>query len=176
MSFEYTNAYIGPYCVSYAQGEAGQTQRFRLPLPVVSREHIQQGLMITEGDIRVVWAHRPDEAAVLGPGGSFVLDRPAIPLAIDAEVTLTAVRDCAFLCVTAVGIEQKVELERHTLSPSERVTAERYSLVSIAGENPVVRINGGEPAQGVRLLYARNSEMEIEAVTSAVVGKFFFAG
>lgn len=176
MSFHYTNAYIGPFCVSYAQGETGQIQKFRLPLPIISREHIQQGLMITEGDIEVTWSPDSDEGIVLGSGGSFVLDRPALPMAINAEVTLKALRDCAFLCVTAVGLEQKVELERYQLAPGERLAAERYALVAVGGNAPVVRVNGGEPLKGSRLLYARTTELDIEADTSAVIGKFFFAG
>lgn len=176
MSFRYTNAYIGPYCVSYAEGDAGQIQKFRMPLPIVSREHIQQGLMITEGNIEVIWSPEDGESITLGPGGSFALDRPAIPLAIDAEVTLKALSDCAFLCVTAVGLEQKVELERTRLAPGETYTAERYALVSIAGDNPAVRVNGGSVQHGSRLLYARTTELNIEAISPIVVGKFHFAG
>lgn len=176
MSFQYTNAYIGPFCVSYAQGGIGEIQKFRFPLPVISREHVAQGLMITEGEIRVAWSHDPACDTTLGPGGSFALDRPGIPLAINAEVTLTALSPCAFLCITAAGIEQKVELERFHLDADAHLEAERYSLIAIAGSESIVRINGGEPKKGARLAYGKRSALEIDALTPTIIGKFSFAG
>lgn len=176
MGFQYTNAYIGPFCTSYAEGSPGDIQKFRFPVPVLSREHIAQGLMITKGDIRLTWVPDGECDATLGPGGSFAIDRPGIPLAIDAEVTLHALTPCGFLCVTAVGIEQKVRLDRYHMAEGERVSIERYALAAVAGEESLVSVNGDEPQKGIRLVYARDGEVEIVAVRPSIVGKFYFAG
>lgn len=176
MTFRYTNAYIGPFCVSYAQGKEGEIQKFRFPLPVISRDHISQGLMITEGDIEIKWSHGEDYGGVMGVGGSFALDGPGVPFAINTEATLKALGRCAFLCVTAAGIEQKVFLERYRLAPGETMVAERYALVAVAGPDAEVRVNGGEVRKGIRLVYGRSGETTVEAVTPTVVGKFQFAG
>lgn len=175
MGFQYTNAYIGPFCTSYAQGAAGDIQKFRFPVPVLSREHVAQGLLITEGEIRLNWSDRSFDTT-LGPGGSFPLDRPGIPLAINAELTLTALSRAAYLCVSAVGIEQKVVLDRMSLKPGECVSIERYALLAICGPEAQVRINGGEAQTGIRLAYARDGELNVESLTPTLLGKFSFAG
>lgn len=177
MNFRYTNAYVGPFCVSYAEANEGDSQRYRFPLPVISREHLGQGLMITKGRFRVVWPQGSEGSdLIMDEGGSFALDSPVIPFAVDAEFTLTALSTSAFLCVTAAGTEQKVRLERHYLRPGETMLAERYTLLAIVGAESVIRANGGDPLKGIRLLYGRNGEISLEATTSCVVGKFYFVG
>lgn len=177
MKFIYTNAYVGPYCVSYAEAQAGDTQIYRFPLPVISREHLGQGLMITEGKIRVIWPESAGSAShILEEGGSFALDGPAIPFAINSELTLEALTPSAFLCVTATGIEQKVHLDRYYLEAGDEIIAERYALIAVAGTESLVAINGREAVKGIRLLYGRDSEITVCAVTRCVIGKFSFSG
>jgi hypothetical protein len=176
MTFRYTNAYVGPFCVSYAEGNPGEIQKFQFPYLVMSREHLAQGLMITKGRIRIDWSFSEEFSRDLDEGASFAVDGPNVPLAVDAEATLSAMTPCAFLCITAAGIEQKVFFEKCKLKPGESMSAERYSLVAIAGDDTQVKVNGGDVQKGIRLIYGRNAEIQVEAVSSAIVGKFYLAG
>lgn len=175
MYFQHSNAYIGPFLTSYARGEAGDTQKYCFPIPVLSRAHVAQGFMVMDGEIRLNWSDQRFDTT-MGIGGSFPEDSPGIPLAIDAEVTFTALRRSAYLCVSAVGIEQKVILDRFALREGERIMVERYALLAVAGEKANIRINQKELRAGIRLVYARDGELEIEALAPVHLGKFSFAG
>jgi hypothetical protein len=174
MDFTYTTAYIGPYCVSLARGKSGQVQRFRFPVPFSSVEEVSQGLLVTEGRILLSWSIGPEYDAVMGPGGSFVLDSVGHPMSVNEELAHEALEDCSFLCVSAVGIEQRVDLMRYWLKTGEKVLIERYSLVAITGSDSLISVNGRSPQRGARLFYARSTELEITAHSDVVVGRFAF--
>jgi hypothetical protein len=176
MTFRYSTAFIGPFCVSHARGKTGQIQKFRFPVPVPKNEDIAQGLLILDGRIEINWSTGPQYDTELGVGASLTLDQVERPLAINEEMTLTAITDCEFLCVSPIGIEQKVHLERHHLDAGDRMETNRYDLIAIAGADSTVRVNGSDLKAGPRLLYARSSELEIHADTPSTIGVFSFQG
>lgn len=174
MTFHYTTANIGPYCVSLARGKSGQVQKFRFPIPVQKGNDIAQALLIVAGRIQVHWSTGSEYDIELGIGESFALDHARRPLAVNEELTLFASSDCAFLCVSAVGIAQKVHMDRFKLSAGEGISVARFDLVAVAGAESTVRINSGDDARGIRLIYPKTRDLNISATTPSILGVFSF--
>lgn len=174
MTFRYTTANIGPYCVSLARGQSGQIQKFRFPVPVQKGNDIAQALLIVEGKIQVGWSTGAEFDTELGVGGSFALDQGRRPLAVNEEMTLSAATKCAFLCVSAVGSAQKVHMERIRLSPGERTSISRYDLVAVAGPDSAIRVNNEHDFHGIRLVYPKTQELDVVATAPSLLGVFSF--
>lgn len=174
MSFAFTCAYIGPFCVSHGRGKREEIQRFRFATQAESMRHLGYTPMVMDGRVRVAWSTTPDRPGIeMGVGGSFLydqFDRPAP--AVNEEMTITALTDCSYLCVVASGIQQRVQLERHELAARGQVTVDRFCLVAIAGADSSVRINGSSPKTGIRVVYARSADLVIEADSRCVIGVF----
>jgi len=158
MSFTYSGAYVGPYSVSLGRGKKGEIQRFRFPVPCRSDDELGNAQIILGGQISVSWTSDESSFKELGVGGSLYLDQRDRPLpAVNEEMTLRALSDCSYLCIAAVGVEQRVFLSRHYLEPGEHTVVDRYALLAVAGDDVEIQINGTPPKKGIRIVYARST-------------------
>lgn len=176
MSFRYTAAYVGPFCIALGRGNVGEIQRFFFPVPRAIDEQLGNEQFVTEGRIGVTWKSDNKYNTELEVGGRLYHDAMKPPPAINEEAILTALTDCAYVCVSASGIAQAVHLEVVHLEPGERVAMDRYSLIAVGSKDSSITINGGEARTGPRIVYARSSELTIEARTPCVIGNFSFLG
>jgi len=175
--FTFTTAYVGPFAVSLGTGRAGDHQKFRYKIPP-KKELIAQGTFVLEGDRQASWSSGFSKDQVFKPGANFNSDRAFEKqvLILNEDLTLTALTDCSYICTSAVGIEQKVQLDRHHLKPGDELVVPRYELAVIAGIDSSVSINGSPQKIGPRMVYARSRELVITTQSNAIVGILSFTG
>ncbi|MBL8474809.1 MAG: hypothetical protein JNK71_01870 [Methyloversatilis sp.] len=176
MSFKYTAAYIGPFCIALGRGKAGDIQRFFFSIPRTIDEELGSAQFVTEGRIGITWKSDRKFDSELEVGGRLYHDTAKPPPAINEEATLIAITECAYVCVSASGIAQAVHLNVVSLDAGETITMDRYSLIAVGGKDSSITINGSEARNGPRIIYARSSELTIEARAPSVMGNFSFLG
>ncbi|MGC4061896.1 MAG: hypothetical protein QM749_14020 [Aquabacterium sp.] len=172
--FKFSTAFIGPFAVSVGTGRAGDTQKLRYKIPP-SKELIGQGTFVLSGSLHANWSSGFSKDQVFEVGGNLSTDRvfEKKVLILNEDLTLTALTDCSYICTSAVGIKQKVHMDRQALEPGQALVVPRYELLVIGGD-AAVRINGKAPSAGPRLVYARSQELHIEAQSAAVVATLSF--
>lgn len=176
MAFTFKTAFIGPYAVTLAKGHVGDTQKFRYKVPATP-EYMAQGTFVLEGKILANWSSGSSDDQVYDVGGCLSADRVFKKrlLMLNEDLTLTALGNSSYICASAVGIEQRVHVERFKLAAGEEIEVPRYDLLMIGGDS-AVRINDGESKQGVRLVYARSTALRIRAEAPSILGTLSFRG
>lgn len=177
MSFIFNTAYIGPFAVSLAVGKAGEIQKFRYKIPV-HKDLISQGTFVLAGRIQASWSGGFSKDQVFEAGSNLAHDRQyqKAPLVLNEDLTLTALTDCAYICSSAVGIEQKVIIERYDPRADQEIVIPRYELLLVGGEDAAISINGGPVKKGPRLVYARSSELVVHTHSHSPLASLSFAG
>lgn len=165
MSFNYQGAFIGPFSVAVGRGQNGELQKFRYPFPATrTHEHFFQALFMIEGRVEMRWSNGAPSVKELGVGGSFTEDDPKDrPKAVDEELTIKSIGDSAYVCVSPVGVEQKVRMHRTVLQPGESLEVPRHELAVTADSPYPVRVDGRQLAAGPRFFYGRTREFRLSA-------------
>lgn len=178
MTFAYQGAYIGPFSVSVGRGQDGEVQKFRYPVPVKRVEDfIAQALFVLSGRMRLSWSTGAEFDKELGVGGSFTEDAPqGRPMALDEELTVRSVGPSAYVCVAAVGMEQKVWMERRVLGEREALQVGRFELAVVAESSHGVRVDGRAVAPGPRFFYGRSKAFELAAAGPVACAVFSMRG
>lgn len=164
MSFTYTAGYVGPFSVSVGRGRDGRIQRFRHPLPIHRIELSRQATLIVSGRMALTWSTDETFRKELGPGGAFVEDAPPNrPMAVDEELVIQAIGDSAYVCVEAIGVQQKVRMQRFVIEPGNPIQVPRYDLAVVAqGDHPLYA-DGRELPAGPRIFYGRTKAFELQS-------------
>ncbi|MGC4061894.1 MAG: hypothetical protein QM749_14010 [Aquabacterium sp.] len=171
MAFAFETAYIGPYAVTLAKAQSGDTQTFRFKVPA-PKDELAKGAFMLKGQIRTDWSTARQAGPVLEAGALLNGDRAdhAPPmLCLNEALTLTALLDSAYVSASAVGIEERVVISRLSLRPDERLTVPRYNLLMVPAGS-VLSVNGAPAVEGPRLVYARSGELVVEAHTACHLG------
>lgn len=176
MGFAFKTGYIGPYAVTVGQAYSGDTQKFRYKVPP-SKDNIAQGTFVLEGRILASWSSGSSKDQIFETGANLSTDRQYLKkvLTLNEDLTLTALTNCAYVCASAVGIEQKVHFERLRLEAGEEIAIPRYELLLMTADSSLT-INGGATRSGTRLVYARTNELVLKAGAACTLGTLSMRG
>lgn len=178
MGFNFKTGYIGPFAITLGRAHQGETQKFRYKVPEAGRSHIPQGTFILEGKFLANWSSGASDDQIYETGGNLADDRQfkSRPLVLNEDLTLTALTEASYVCVSAVGIEQKVYVERLKLSPGQEHVVPRYELLLVGGGDSAVHIGEHGLRRGARMVYARTSELVVRAEHETHIGVMSFRG
>lgn len=175
MSFAYRAGYVGPFAIAKSVGRKGEIQKFRYVSPT-TKDRIGQFLIVLRGEVGLRWSTLGDDVFPLKAGGSFTMDGPQVPLEVDTELTVMALEDAEFLCISAYGLRQKVAVERHRLMTGDAIQGSRHELMIVTGDDAQIQISNGPVVTGPRLIYARHAEPVLKAHSPVVVAACTLAG